>query len=147
MPGAVGTRRAWTVGAVDAREQRIRTLSLIVDPAGVCGREAHRLGREVAGCAAAAIRAEAAEERIAEVHRARHVERRDDPRRVRREGESPGERGGQRGTGKGDRARRRDGRRSSTHGTRPAKDAHETLGCQLTNAPFGLSFHAQTCSV
>jgi hypothetical protein len=22
-----------------------------------------------------------------------------------------------------------------------------TLGCQLTNAPFGLCFHAQTCSM
>src|SRR5256885_16441812 len=37
--------------------------------------------------------------------------------------------------------------RGSTQGAWPAKAVQETLGCQLTNAPFGLSFHAQTCSV
>ena len=26
-------------------------------------------------------------------------------------------------------------------------DSHDTFGCQFTNAPLGLSFHAQTCSV
>lgn len=26
-------------------------------------------------------------------------------------------------------------------------DLQETFGCQFTNAPFGLSFHAHTCSV
>src|SRR5256885_14551617 len=96
--------------SVDAREQRIRTLSLIVDLTGVCGRETHRLAREVAGCAAAAIRAEAAEERIVQLHRARHVESADDSGRIRCEGESPGERRGPRGPREDDRAGRRDGR-------------------------------------
>ena len=36
---------------------------------------------------------------------------------------------------------------ASTQGVWPAYDAHETLGCQFTNAPLGFSFHAQTCSV
>jgi len=29
----------------------------------------------------------------------------------------------------------------------PVNGSHETCGCQFTNAPLGLSFHAQTCSV
>jgi hypothetical protein len=36
---------------------------------------------------------------------------------------------------------------ASTQGVWPVNDSHETLGCQFTNAPLGLSFHAQTCSV
>lgn len=37
--------------------------------------------------------------------------------------------------------------RSFAYGVWPEKDWQETLGCQFTNAPFGFSFHAQTCSV
>ena len=29
----------------------------------------------------------------------------------------------------------------------PSKESHDTLACQFTNMPVGLSFHAQTCSV
>ena len=36
---------------------------------------------------------------------------------------------------------------ASTHGVWPLKASHDTWGCQFTNVPFGLSFHAQTCSV
>jgi hypothetical protein len=34
-----------------------------------------------------------------------------------------------------------------TYGFWLANDAHETWGCQFTNAPLGFCFHAQTCSV
>ncbi len=36
---------------------------------------------------------------------------------------------------------------ASTQGFWPLKAWQETFGCQLTNAPLGFSFHAQTCSV
>ena len=29
----------------------------------------------------------------------------------------------------------------------PLKASHDTLACQFTNVPVGLSFHAHTCSV
>lgn len=33
------------------------------------------------------------------------------------------------------------------YGFCPLNDSQDTSGCQLTNAPFGFGFHAQTCSV
>ena len=33
------------------------------------------------------------------------------------------------------------------YGAWPENAAQETFGCQLTNAPFGFGFHAQTCNV
>jgi len=36
---------------------------------------------------------------------------------------------------------------AGSQGVGPLYAAHDTLGCQFTNGPVGLCFHAHTCSV